>query len=70
MRGRLQEYEICKVRGHMPDTRRGATINAIYGAVPKYVCAYCGTTYWMVTHSEQHESNAPEATKDTKGEQI
>lgn len=66
---KYEEYLICKERGHTPDPLQGATMNAIYNAVFKYVCVYCGTTYWTTTKTEKHESDAPKPNHTSKGEQ-
>lgn len=57
--GKYEEYLICKVRGHNPDPLRGATMNAVFNAVPRYVCVHCGTDFWTTTETIEHEANAP-----------
>lgn len=65
---KLEEYEICKIRGHYADLSRGVTINAAYNAVPKSICLFCGSTYWNSTTTVFFEENAPTPPKENNNE--
>ncbi len=54
MRTPEEEYEICKVRGHISD---GITITDTWRT--KQRCKFCFTYYWTETVTTTHESNTP-----------
>jgi hypothetical protein len=57
---RLKQYEICQQRGHVADPFSGISYTQGYHTSPiRYVCKFCGTTFWTETHTTEHEENAP-----------
>lgn len=61
-RSKREEYEICKVRGHVSDY--GITT----GFQTTSFCKYCDTGYW--TETVLHESNVPEELDSEDTEQV